>query len=349
MAINNPPLKSPPCVLADWVEMRTLADPDNFFRLSKLKRFWDTQRETEDSDPSGLHAVEVDTDTEGASGEDDDSFISSITDELADRENALKDSYPFVFESERFKLKDNLSEGAYIYLFCLLISHWKADEILNGSWVPEINNAVRDLFQACSTLAAAGFVFGCSISFGWPRPNENPAFLAKLNEVYAIFGEGIPVNEVPAGASPYVKDSEIDIIAWKPRPDNAAGTFYMLGQVASGDNWEHKSISGGSVKYFHETWFQKKPSSEATPSIFIPQTIEEKWGGKRNERIAQETHRYGIIIDRLILPFCAKIGIDLKDSPLNTFHIERRDEITHVKHWVDANKVSLQAAGAVPL
>lgn len=37
--------------------------------------------------------------------------------------------------------------------------------------------------------------------------------------------------------SPMVKDEEIDVIAWKPREDKTPGTYYLLGQVASGDKW----------------------------------------------------------------------------------------------------------------
>lgn len=343
MALRNPPLKSPPYLLADWVEMKTILNPENFFRISLLKRYWDTHREEEDTDTAGQRSPEADTDIDGASGVDDDAFFSSISDELSERQRSLEGSYPFEFLDEKFKLKEELSDGAYIYLFCLLLTHWKSDDVMDGTWIPQIDNNIRDLFQACSTLAAAGFVFGCAVSFGWPRPEGNPPFLKKLAEVCNQFGEGEAVDEIPPGATPFVKDSEIDIIAWKPRPDNAPGTFYMLGQVASGDNWEAKSIKA-SIDYFHRVWFKKPPASNAIASIFIPQLVQEKFGGSRAIRMDQLSATYGIIFDRMIIPYCASIGIDLVDRRPQPFHIERRTEVAKIISWVDVQRDSLKAS-----
>ena len=67
-----------------------------------------------------------------------------------------------------------------------------------------------------------------------------------------MFGDGTPV-ETPRPASPdQVKDDGIDVIAWQPSPDGLAGTHYLLGQSASGDNWKDKSIKSDSEHYVHE-------------------------------------------------------------------------------------------------
>lgn len=352
MAIHYPPLKSPPCVIADWVEVRTLADPAGFFRLHNLKRYWDTQRETEDSDPSGQRRPEDDTDADGVGGGDDDAFLDAISDELAERCKALQDAYPFDFDRNghglRFSLKSELTESAYVYLFCLFLTHWGADEVMNGDWLPSITPKTRDLFQACSTLAAAGHITGCAISFGWPRPNGNPHFLEKLKEVYALFGEGEPVDAVPDGASPMVKDEEIDIIAWQPRSDNMPGTFYLLGQVASGDNWQDKSILAG-IKYFHRAWFKRPPASKATPSIFVPQFVQQVGSGNRKDRIDLLTAKFGHVIDRMILPCLTQTGIQLADTPQSPYFIERRNDIPQIVDWVIQQTDGLKACGQVPL
>jgi len=347
MALRTPVLKSPPFLLADWVEFRTLADPRGFFRINRLKRYWDIHRESEDSDPAGQRKVEEDTDIQGASGEDGDAFFASISDELSDRSTDIGEAYPFEFDGERFKIKDQLSESAYIYIFCLLLTHPKSDEILDGSWLPNINHIVRDLFQACSTVAASGYIVGSAFSFGWPRPDNNMAFLPALQHIYGIFGEGEIVKSVPAGASPFTKDEEIDVIAWKPK--SSAGTHYMLGQVASGDNWEAKSILGGSINYFHEVWFAKKPPSQSIASIFIPHILEDKFEGTRKERMAQLVTKYGIIFDRIHLPQYAHEGITLADTPGNTFQIQRRADIPQIVAWVQAQTHSLQASNPVLL
>ncbi len=351
MAINSPPLKSNPAILCDWVELKTIADPRGIFRLNSLKRFWDTHRENEASDPEGQHRREEDTDDQGVGGEDDDAFLDSVIEELTERDQCLSDSYPFEFDESgaRFSLKDHLSEGATIYLFCLILSNSKRGEILDGGWLPNIDHITRDLFQACATLAAAGEVSGCAISFGWPRPNNNPAFLMRLKEVYKLFGEGEVVTQPRPGVSPNPKDEEIDVIAWKPRPDRAAGTDYLLGQVASGYNWEAKSIKGGATDSFHHNWFYQAPPSEPKSSIFIPHLIQVVDGGKgtRRDRMNAVTAKYGIIFDRLRLPRLATRGISIADGLEDIgmpVVIERRRDVPRIGLWVNEQIGKLRTA-----
>ncbi len=351
MAIKVAPIKAAPAVLCDWVELRVLANPRGFFRLSNLKRFRDTHRESEDSDSEGQRRREDDTDEQGVGGGDDDAFLDSITDELSDRMQALADSYPFEFDASgvRFSLKAALSEGAYVYIFCLMLSNPKRGELLDGTWLPSIDNQTRDLFQACATLAAAGDVRGCAISFGWPRPNKNPPFLKRLQEVYRLFGEGTVVEKPRRGVSPCPKDEEIDIIAWRPRADKSAGTDYLLGQVASGDNWEAKSIKGGAIASFHHNWFVQAPPSEPKASIFVPHHMHASDEGSRSDRMNVLTAKYGIIIDRLRLPRCASNGISLADGVEQIdgeLLIERRDDLPKVQTWVNNEIVRLRAAAA---
>jgi hypothetical protein len=345
MPIKQPTLKGQQADLADWIEVTTLASPDGTYRLNSLKRYWDTHRETETSDPEGKETREESTDDEGVGGADDDAFLDSINDELGERETALKGSYPFAFSGTRFSLKpvEKITNGGYCYLFCLLVSNCKAGDIFNGQWLPDIDNVVRDLFQACSTLAAAGEVSGCAISFGWPRPTGNPPFLEKLKTVYTAFGEGKCVNTQRPGVSPNVKDAAIDVIAWRPRPDRSAGKEYLLGQVASGDNWEAKSIKGGPIEKFHRDWFTQPPASQATASIFIPHAMPPIGDGGRRERMDSATANFGRIFDRLLLPSFLAKGIDLAKEDGDLI-IERLHDFPKVIDWVDRQMSSLRAA-----
>ena len=293
-----------------------------------------------------MHAREENTDEDGFSGEDVDAFLDSISDEIIERENALGGTYPFELERNgaAFKLKNQINDGGYIYLFCLLLSNNKAGDILDGKWIPEITHATRDLFQACSTLAAAGNVDGCAISFGWPRPDSNPPFLQRLKDVYAIFGEGVVRNTPLPGASPSPKDEEIDVIAWKPTLDRAPGTTYMLGQVASGANWEAKSVKGPPIESFHRNWFMPPPSSEVTAAIFIPHLVAPNQTGSRRDVMDQHTATYGRVIDRLRLPHFAHLGIRLADMPGQTMLIERRDDVAEIITWVQTQLQALKAS-----
>lgn len=346
MALTNPPLKAPPSMIADWVEVAALANPRGFYVLSRLKRFWDTHRESEDSDPEGQYGPEEDTDEQGAGGEDADAFLDAVCNELSDRDNALQGCYPFVIAENgyRITLSDNLTRGQSIYLFCLLLSNCKKGDVLDGTWIPAIAPAVRDLFQACSTVAAAAEVNGCAISFGWPRPNNNPPFLAKLQEVYERFGEGLPVTTPRPGAEVHVKDGEIDIIAWRPRPDRSPGTTYLLGQVATGADWTEKSIRDG-IRYFHRTWFDREPASRATPSIFIPFAVPPGNGGTRKDRMDLLISRFGTILDRLRIPLLATEGAALAATN-SALLIERLADLGGIDTWVVNQIEALRATVA---
>jgi len=350
VALNLPQLKASPAMLADWIELRTLADPEGFFRLNNLKRFWDTHRAMEDSDPEGKFSREQETDEFGVSGGDEDVFLDAVIDEIAARAKALGAAYPFAIPSEGLtvRLADTLSVGQHTYLFCLLLTNSRTGELLTGTWLPNIDNRVRDLFQACSTVAAAGEVHGCAVSFGWPRPDSNPPFLEALRRAYTLMGEGVPVNEARAGASLWAKDEEIDIIAWKPRLDGAAGTQYLLGQVASGDNWEAKSIKGGPIDYFHRTWFNPPPPSPVTPSIFIPHAVPPFAEGSRRDRMDLLTEKYGIIFDRLRVPLLVVKGLELlAANPHLT--VERVLHLDDIPVWVTSEIQRLRNANEIPL
>jgi hypothetical protein len=344
MALSVPPLKASTATVADWVEIAALASPRGTYALPRLKRIWDTNRGFEDTDPEGQSKREEDTDEQGVGGRDDDAFLDSINDELAERSQALGTTYPFRISDggQSLVLEDTLDAGQSIYLFCLLLTHCNKGDILDGTWKPLINHRVRDLFQACSTIAAAGEVNGCAMSFGWPRPGKNPAFLKKLHSVYKLFGEGKPVKRPRRGAAIMVKDEEIDVIAWKPRVDRVAGTYYLLGQVASGDNWQCKSIKGGSIDYFHRTWFTLPPASPGIASIFIPHAVPPGEGSRR-DRMDLLTEKYGIILYRLRIPFLAMRGLEF--AAQNTdWLIERVEDIEGIKTWVAEQIAALRIA-----
>lgn len=350
MPLHNPPLKDRPEVLADWIELRTLADHSGAFSLARLKRYWDTKREAESTDIEGRSNSENFTDEEGVSGEDADKFIDAISDEIGERAVILGDSYPFEFTSNgnKLKLKENLTLGNSIYIFCLLFEHHQQGDLWTGIWIPCITHVERDLFQACATLAVAGKIQGCAISFGWPRPNGNPVFLEKLKTVYTLFGEGTVKDLPPPGASPMVKDEEIDIISWQPRPDKTAGTIYVLGQVASGDNWPNKSIKG-SIDYFHSTWFSTRPPSTPSPAIFIPHAVPPKGDGNRRERVALLTEKFGMIFDRMLLPSMAQAGFELGLEKKENYYIERLEDSEKIETWVSQQILALRTIDTVLL
>lgn len=316
------PLASSPQEICDWFELYALSSEYHSANFNVIARTWDKRRNSEDVDFEDLSSTQ------------EDSFLEEINQIVRERMESLGDCYPFKFSENGEELiyeKDNLNEGSIIYLFCLFVSNTKNEIIFDNYSFYEIDNKVRDLFQACSTWAAAGEVEGHAYSFGSPR-SDHSGFLVKLEAVYQNFPDG-EVRKIPLlGTSVSPKDEEIDIIAWHPRQDKAAGTYYLLGQVASGNNWRDKSIKG-IIDAFHQTWFDPIPATTPLPAIFIPFDIIPNKPATREDQISMLTRKFGNIFYRYRIPFYAKKGLEISKIRQN-LTIERTAEIDKISSWV---------------
>ena len=78
------------------------------------------------------------------------------------------------------------------------------------------------------------------------RAQTATTFLKALHRVYALFGDGEPRKTPRAAAAKKIKDNGIDIIAWKRSIDDLPCTLYLIAQVASGKDWQDKSVTTGS-------------------------------------------------------------------------------------------------------
>jgi hypothetical protein len=218
--------------ICDWFELYALSSEYYSVSFSDLSRMWDKRKNSEDLDFQGLADF------------DEDEFLEAIYETVRERMGCLDDCYPFSFSDNDEELifnKDELNEGSIIYVFCLFISNTDNKMIFDDDSFFIIDNKARDLFQACATWAAAAEVKGHSYSFGFPRPDHS-SFLPKLSAIYQKFSDGKVRNIPLPGVSVNPKDEQMDVIAWKPRRDGAAGTHYILGQVATGQNWKDKSV-----------------------------------------------------------------------------------------------------------
>lgn len=328
------PLDCPSQFAIDWLEYKVLCSEYSIASVAELQRIWDTRRNTEDDDFEG-----ADTDAE--------SFLQIVSAELASRIDQLGSAYPFELSEngETLSLKEEISPGAYIYLFCLLLSHPKKGVVLNGKYLPKITNTTRDLFQASSTLAAAGIVNGNAYSFGFPRP-DGTGFLGKLKLVYEKFGEGKVVDSIPKGASKRPKDEQIDVIAWKDRADGAAGKHYVLGQVASGDNWPGKTIKGAGITRFHGTWFgNPQIASQALAALFIPFCVIPDEGDSTQDRLHVLSLEFGDVYYRHVLPLLAQRGLD-HAAEFPECVVERTADVGKISAWVNGEIKKLRKKAA---
>jgi hypothetical protein len=322
MALSTLPLESEAQTITDWFEFKILCTEYGSASIFELERTWDVRRNAEDVDFENSDSKEA-------------PFIQKICNEISYRLELLGDSYPFVLSStgESLEISKQMTEGGFIYLFCLFISHLNKGEIFDGTYLPNVTNNVRDLFQACATLAAAAKVAGHAYSFGFPRPDKS-GFLVKLQNIYSKFGEGNVVPSIPRGAARSVKDDQIDIIAWQDRSDKAAGKIYVLGQVASGNNWPNKSIKGGPIDKFHGTWFgNPQISSQAMAALFMPFCILPEGNDSAIDRVNVLTFEFGSIIYRHLLPKMAQEGAALARARPDLV-IERLSDIPKIIEWV---------------
>ena len=309
--------------ICDWFELLTLSSEFHSASFSELSRMWDKRRNSENLD------------FQASAGSEEDEFLETIYQTVRERINYLGDCYPFSFSDNDEELifdKDGLNEGSIIYIFCLFISNTNNEVIFDDDSFFTIDNKVRDLFQACATWAAAAEVKGHSYSFGFPRPDHS-SFLPKLTAIYQKFSDGKVRSTPLPGVSANPKDEQMDVIAWKPRRDGAAGTHYILGQVATGQNWNDKSVTG-AVNPFHRIWFDPQPSSTPTPAMFIPFNIFPTKTESLQERLFVLTNYFGNVYYRYCIPYLAKEGLELgrADEHLT---IERLGDIDKISTWVE--------------
>ena len=322
MVVSKAPVLDDVHVLCDWLELSVLSSQYSTFPFATVQREWDVHRNQEDRDPEGGDSVE-------------EAFIELVKSEIRARKNLFGDVYPFQL-SDTGESLDQLPEitfGNASYLFCLFLSHPKEGAVFSGEYVPSIDSGVRNLFQTIATLAAADEVSGHSFSFGFPRPDHS-GFLTKLTAVYRAFGEStVVVTEIPKGASPSPKDEQIDVIAWQPKIDGAAGKIYLLAQVASGANWVAKTIKGGPIDSFHKLWFSRQPASIPIASIFVPICLGNLVDGSSVAKIDADTYEFGHIFYRFRIPIQAARGLKLAKAD-NQLTIESAGDADRITHWV---------------
>jgi len=320
MILAKAPTSESSWLLADWLEFHVLCSEFKSYRITELLRISDEDQESENMNISEQDSL-------------NEQCMEKAVEELEVRTEYLGEAYPFYFNDvgNELVIKDEISPGAYVYLYCLIMSHANRTDVLVSQ--PPISNADRDLMQICATLAVAGDLNGSAISFGFPRPDHSN-FLEALKKAYGLMGEGEVVGEIPAGAPANEKDARIDVIAWGNSPDDGPGKKYILGQVATGANWQEKPIKG-EIEPFHNIWFSKSPASTAQASMFIPFCLDVESNATLHDVLHMKTYRFGIIYYRYRLPFYANIGYALAGDEGNNNYIERFDEFDKVETYVN--------------
>jgi len=326
--------------LADWMELEVLTCARGEAPLGAVNESLEI---AEDNEPSEL-------DHENLANE---RRLQQVIAAVEERRKVIGAAYPFACDKAGtlLRLADPLTDAAYVYLFCLIVSAGAPDGILqeNGPWKPDLDTA-RGIFQICATVASAGHVGGPAYSVGWPR-SDSSGFLEKLRTVYAHFGDGKVHAAIPPGAPAQVKDDEIDVIAWKA-DDVRPRLGYFLGQAASGNNWPAKSLKG-HVDTYHGTWFLQSPACLARVGTIIPFYLPSDADAEDEDHEAQEIiegklRRLGFDFPELLhrhrVARYFESGLVLHAKGVSP--IEGVAETQRIRTFVDKFRAQLQAAAA---
>lgn len=323
--------------LADWIELSALLARDGRIGFSSLVSAADLAIDEQEKDIADEDAQQ-------------ENLVISVQAVIDERRKIVgPNDYPFIVDADGIGIQrvEAVTPVGAIYLFCLFLSHAYDRTIIPLEHAPKITNEVRDLFQVCATIAAAGYVAGAAMSFGWPRP-DSARFLDALKRIYALFGDGKPHENEPLGAPAQVKDDGIDVIAWQPSPDALPGTPYLLGQVASGSDWNKKSVLS-NIRMFHQFWFSRQPVSPTTPAMFMPFCIVPKQSDEaaHTQEVAvahmqRLTAQFGVVFYRYRVPQYAARGIVASARHL----VERVDELPRVGDWVRQYSDQLRTAAS---
>ncbi|MGB6688767.1 MAG: hypothetical protein WBE76_13095 [Terracidiphilus sp.] len=322
--------------IADWLELKAIESPDGrvgFGTLIAAAALTENEQEENIADEDA----------------EEDRLVEDVQEEIARRRESIGDDYPFRIDEngQALRLIKPFTKAGSIYLFCLFLSHAFDRTIVPKKLAPRVTNGERDLFQACSTVAAGGYVQGPAISFGWPRP-DGSTYLRALKRVYSLFGDGTPHKRARPAASQAVKDNGVDIIAWRRAPDELPGTLYMVAQVASGVDWVDKSVVTYR-RHFHDYWFERKPGSPTTDAMFMPFGLEPDLPGDGTpykevlvDHLQGIGYKFGLLFyrDRIARHF----GDGMRLIEAGETQIERHENLPKIVKWVNNYSKRLQSA-----
>lgn len=338
--IFSAPLLGSSNELADWLELEVLTCPKSVAPIAAVNESLEI---AEDEEPPEL-------DHENLVNE---RRLQQAIAAVEERRKVIGPAYPFSCDRSGtlLQLADPITDPAYVYLFCLIISAGAPDGILQeeGPWKPNLV-AARDIFQICATVASAGHVGGPAYSVGWPR-SDSSGFLEKLRTVYAHFGDGRVHAAIPPGAPAKVKDDEIDVIAWRA-DDVRPRLGYFLGQAASGKNWPEKSLKG-HVDTYHGTWFVQAPACLARAGTIIPFYLPSDADAEGEDHVAQEAiegklrrlgHTFPDLLHRHRVARYFEEGLALHARGVAP--VEGAAETQRIRDFVDQFRAQLQAAAA---
>jgi len=339
LALQPPALNASTPTLADWMELHS---------------FYNARGRTSGADLIAIGQVEDDRESDDHIESDArlEALVDRVFLELDRRARAADGRYPFRVNQAGSSLlvrEGDLNYGEYAYLFCLLVSEYRRQQMITSSIFAPVAAEVEDLFQLCGTIAAAGLLRGAAVSFGFPRP-DGSGFLEALKRTFVDrMCEGQTEAAARPGVSSRTKDGGIDIVAWRDFPDGLPSKLYLLGQCASGAAYPSKGIRS-FLSSFHGDWFLVQPGSPPIEALFIPFMLDHDVVPRRTESLAAaRAGRYlsmarelGVILDRCRIACLVEDGAAM--AHVKPSLVEGVSEFARVRSWVDRVSAAIRAA-----
>jgi hypothetical protein len=275
-----------PLDCADWMELVALVSPEGRCSIAAVER---NLKRLSAYDASTT--MQQNSKVEAACGE--------ILGEMKRRALAAGGAYPFAVESAGIVTNGDASKFAP-YIFCLCLSWFGWQQRRGNRTFP------RRMFEDLSKYAAQAFVGGKALRFGAPRTEPLPRpFRDALTHLAIAIGEG-QAREIEGSVN--AQDDTLDLVAWRDFPDGAEGKLILVGQCASGANWEGKKRELDHLAFFND-WFSDQPPSlnhGMRVGFFVPCRVpKKKW--------IPTTRRAGIIFDRCRIAYWSQNNPEFKN------------------------------------
>lgn len=226
-----------------------------------------------------------------------ENLVGGALEELERRQMMMGQIYPFDLKDGGLEYRGSATG---IYEFCLSATLNVTGKVANlprptvvFEWL------ARDILKLYIGRGSQGF------RTGWPsdklenRGRGTLQLFKQLNELSGAF-EWKPKSYLPAHPKPrHLKDAGLDVVVWKPFPDDRGCCLFALGQCACGrTDWQNK-LEDLSLKRLRN-WFEDPTAAEPLRCFLVPFHIP-------NRAHLHEVSSYaGVTLDRARLAMLAE-------------------------------------------
>ncbi|QBK31363.1 hypothetical protein [Roseitalea porphyridii] len=323
MRYDGPGPKAPATAQVDYLEMESFLD--QYGRASVLGVIDDEKLQTEEPDEDIVDdAVQ------------ENARAVEIENEVNARKHALGAHYPFDLDAtgDNLEYQTATTPAQNTYVACLICAFLRVHG--TRGWDKDLRHLelrfTKRVFQTVGTLVLAAQAGRGAISLGWPRLVNEP-IIAALKRGWQR-GSTIEPHETPTWlAPPADKDGGIDVIGWSDWPyGSQIAESIILGQLASGMNWEGKSVRD-FIDTFRQSYVRTWPENRTMATV-IP------FRRTNGPKAASLDIRHGAVFDRLSLPTKVAEAEALAAQGRVFDEIENVDSI---RQWVDDYRTAVLA------